>query len=181
MLDDSVPFLLRAGQKSGHVFKGDQRNIERVAETHEPRAFHRGVDVQNTREKRGLIGDDAHRLPTQPRESHHDIFCKMLVDLEEIIVIGDGVNHVLDVIRLHRIGGNDANRARRRRASIGSEVGRRGGSSRLLSGRKLISSRIMARHSASSRRDEMGDAAGGVVRHGAAQVLLWKHLRASPS
>ena len=29
--------------------------------------------------------------------------------------------------------------------------------------------------------DEMGDAAGGVVRHRAAEIVLWKRLRASPS
>ena len=31
-------------------------------------------------------------------------FAKCLMDLEEIFVIGDGVNHVLNVIRLHGIG-----------------------------------------------------------------------------
>ena len=90
MLDDAVPFLLRAGQKSGHVFQGDQRNIESVAEAHEPGAFYRRVDVQHARKHRGLIRDDAHRLAAQPRESDHDIFCEMLVHLEEIVVIGNG-------------------------------------------------------------------------------------------
>ena len=31
----------------------------------------------------------------------------MLVHLEEIAVVDDGVNHILDVVRLHGIGGNE--------------------------------------------------------------------------
>ena len=62
-----------------------------------------------------LIRDDAHGLPTEPREPHDDIFREMFVDLEEIFVVGDGLDHVLDVVRLHRVGGNHANRARRPR------------------------------------------------------------------
>ena len=38
--DDAAKLLLRAGQKSRDVLERDQRNIERVAETHEARAFH---------------------------------------------------------------------------------------------------------------------------------------------
>ncbi len=41
MPDDAAEFLLGAGEESRNVFKRDQRDIERIAETHEPRAFHR--------------------------------------------------------------------------------------------------------------------------------------------
>ena len=95
------------GKNPGTSSKRDQRNIERVAEAHEPRAFHRGVDVQHAGQNRGLIGHDAHGLAAEPRETHDDIFREMLVDLEEIVVVGDGVNHVLDVVGLHGIGGNE--------------------------------------------------------------------------
>ena len=37
--DDAAEFLLRAGKETGNVFEGDQRNIERIAEAHEARAF----------------------------------------------------------------------------------------------------------------------------------------------
>ena len=36
--DDAAVLLLRAGQKAGHVFEGDQRNVEAVAEADEARA-----------------------------------------------------------------------------------------------------------------------------------------------
>ena len=39
--DDAAELLLRAGKKAGYVLKRDQRDVERIAETHEPRSLHR--------------------------------------------------------------------------------------------------------------------------------------------
>ena len=36
VLDEAAIFLLGAGQEAGHIDKGDNRNVEGVAETHEP-------------------------------------------------------------------------------------------------------------------------------------------------
>src|SRR5205823_5737654 len=73
MADDAAVFLLRAGQESGYVFKGDEWDVERVAEAHEARALHAGVDVEDTRQERGLVGDDADRASIHSRESDHDV------------------------------------------------------------------------------------------------------------
>ena len=171
MLDDAVPFLLRAGQKSGHILKRDERNIERVAKAHEARALHRRVDIQHARQHRGLIGDDAHGLAVEPREADDHIFREMLLHLEEIIVVGDGVDHVLDVVRLHGIG-----RHHRIERGVGAIDGIGSGAARRV---VQIVERKKAQQFANHgqafgvvARDEMGDAAGGVVGHGAAQVLL---------
>ena len=51
-------------------------------------------------------------------------------------------------------------------------VARRGGSSRLFDGRKLSSSRIIAQAFGVVVRHEVGHAAGRVVRHRAAQLVL---------
>ena len=40
-------FLVRAGKKSGHVFKRQDGNVESVAEAHEAGRLHAGGDVQH--------------------------------------------------------------------------------------------------------------------------------------
>ena len=106
VLDDSAVLLLRAGQKAGDVFEGDQRNVEAVAEAHEARAFDRGVDVERAGQHRGLIGDDADGLAVEARESDDDVLRVVLVDLEEIAVVDDRVNDVLHVVGHVRLVGN---------------------------------------------------------------------------
>src|SRR2546429_5327943 len=100
MLDDAAKFLLRPGKKSGNVLERDQRNIECVAEAHKTRALYRSIDVQHAGEKCRLISDNTHGAPVEPGKSHDEIFGKMFVDFEQISVIHNGMNRVLDVVRL---------------------------------------------------------------------------------
>src|SRR2546427_651957 len=106
VLDDSAELLLRAGKKSGHIFKGDERNVERVAEAHKARALHRSIDVQTPGEHGGLIGHDAHGTAVEARKSHDNVFGEVFVDFEEIVVVHHGVNGVLDVVGLHGVFGD---------------------------------------------------------------------------
>ncbi len=62
MADDAAVFLIDAGQKAGHIFKRDERDVEAIAKAHEARRFDRCVDIQHTGEKRRLIGDNADRV-----------------------------------------------------------------------------------------------------------------------
>src|SRR6266478_10211029 len=98
MLDDPAPLLLRTRQKSRHVLKRNERNIERIAESHEARSLHRSIDVQHPREERGLVGDDSDGPSIKPRKAYNEILREVLVDLEKIIVVGYGLNHVLHVV-----------------------------------------------------------------------------------
>src|SRR5262249_45777876 len=59
VFDDATVFLRNAGQKAGHVFERDERNIEAVAETNKARAFDRAVDIENSGQKSRLVGYDA--------------------------------------------------------------------------------------------------------------------------
>src|SRR5208283_1668854 len=97
--DDASELLLRAGQKSRNVFEGDERDVEAIAEAHEARALDAGADVEHARQKRGLIGNDADRLSVQPSEADDDVLGVMLLYLEEVAVVNDGVDHVLNVVR----------------------------------------------------------------------------------
>src|SRR6202041_2539721 len=103
MLDDAAKLLLRAGQKSGHVLERDERDVKRVAETNEARALHRRIDIEHACKKCRLIGDDPDGAAIEPRESHHEILRKVLMNLEEFALIDDFVNRILHVIGLLRI------------------------------------------------------------------------------
>src|SRR5882762_5816294 len=87
MLDDAAEFLLRTGKEAGHVFEGDERDVEGVAEAHEARAFDGSVDVEDTSEKGRLIGDDADGAAIETSKTNYDIFGEMFVDFEEVRVV----------------------------------------------------------------------------------------------
>src|SRR5216683_7716981 len=95
----------------------------------------------------------------------------MFVDFEEVGVVNDGVNGVLDVVGLLRIVGYE--RIERIVAAIDGVGG--GAARRVIDvvGRKKAEQ--LANHGQAVGvigRDEMRDAAGGVVGHGAAEFLL---------
>ena len=107
MLDDAAILLLRARQESRDIFKRDQRDIKRVAETHEARAFDRSIDIERTRQHRRLVGHHAHAASIQAGKADQNIFRVMLVDFKEIAVIHDCAQHVFHVVRLVRFGGDN--------------------------------------------------------------------------
>ena len=145
------PYSCRVpGQKAGHVLERDERNVEGVAEAHEPRAFHRRVDVERAGEVRRLVRDDADAAAAETREPDDDVPREVLVHLEELAVVDDRVHEVVHVVRLVRRLRHEACRAPRPRDRRGSTCRRRGGSSTLLPGRYDSSSRISRRHSRSS-------------------------------
>src|SRR5712664_4832483 len=95
----------------------------------------------------------------------------MFVDFEEIGVVDDGVNGVLDVVGFLRIVGDK--RVKRFVAAVGG-IGR-GAARRVVDivGRKKTEQ--LANHGQAVGvigRDEVRNAAGGVVGHGAAELLL---------
>ncbi len=175
MLDDAAKFLLRAGEKTGHVFKREQRNVEGIAKTHEARAFHGSVDVENSGEECGLVANDADGAAIEPREANNQIFCVVFVNLEEIIVIHDGMNRVFDVVGLLRV---------RRNKRVESFVAARGqigsGASRRILEIVLKIVRGQKTHQLTNHgqaigvvaRDEVSDTAFFVVGRRAAEFLL---------
>src|SRR5688500_5245276 len=84
---DPVMFLPDARQKARDILESNQRNIEAVAKTHESGGFYGGIDVQNTRKKSGLVGNDPDRISSQPGKTNHDVRREMLLYFEEISLI----------------------------------------------------------------------------------------------
>src|SRR6185437_2752940 len=97
-----------ARQKSGNVFKRDQRDVEAIAKAHETRTLHRRIDIESACQIRRLVGDNADGAAIHAGKSDDDVFGVVLLDFEEVAVVNDGANRVLDVvgqIRLRRNNG----------------------------------------------------------------------------
>src|SRR5439155_18218888 len=107
VLDYAAILLVGTREKSGHIFEGDERNVESIAEAHKARSLERGIDIEHARQKRGLVGDDAYGPSIEPRESDDDVFRVVLVDFEEVAIVHHRVDYVLHVVRLIGFGGNN--------------------------------------------------------------------------
>ena len=51
--DDAAVLLLHTGKEAGNIVKGDQRNVEAVAEADKARALDRGADIEHSGEEVG--------------------------------------------------------------------------------------------------------------------------------
>ena len=100
MTNNAAMLLLNPGHKSRHIFKRNQRNIERIAETHESRTLHAGVDVQHSGEKRRLIRHHPNRPPGHASKPNHNVPRKVLLHLEEISIVHHARDHIDHVVRL---------------------------------------------------------------------------------
>ena len=104
MADDAVPLLVGARQEAGHVLEDDQRDPERVAEAHEPRALDGGVDVEHARQHGRLVRHDPDALAAEAGEADHDVGGEVRVDLEERAPVHHAPDDLVDVVRLVRVG-----------------------------------------------------------------------------
>ncbi len=105
--DDAAILLTSTRKESRNVDERDDRNIESVAEPHEPRGFARGVDVQHARHILGLVGNDTNGLSVETGKAGDDVLCKRLVGLEEVAVVDHRANHLIHVVGLVGAVGHD--------------------------------------------------------------------------
>ena len=74
--------------------------VERVAEVDKARGLVGGVVVEDAAELLGLVGDDSCRAPAEPREAGDDRLGPLTLDVEELAVVDDPLDHLVHVIRL---------------------------------------------------------------------------------
>ena len=126
---------------------------------------------RHSRQKSGLVRDDAHGASVEPREADDKILREVLVHFEESAIVRDGMDYVLHVVRLLRVFGDHGVQAGV--LAVG-RVGR-GAPRRVFEiVRREIADQFPDHGEAFGivPRDEMRDAAFGVVRHGAAEFVL---------
>ena len=98
--DDAAVLLPGTRQEAWHVLEGEQRNIERVAEPHEPRRLDRRVDVERPGQMLRLIGHHADAAAGQPQEADDDVPGKLPVHLQKPPVVCHRLHEIEHVVRL---------------------------------------------------------------------------------
>ena len=85
--DDPPVLLANTRQEPWDILEDDQRDVEGVAKTYEPRPLYRGVDIQDSCEDRGLIGNDPDRMTPEVSKANDEILSENLVNFVELPVI----------------------------------------------------------------------------------------------
>src|SRR5690606_2492998 len=98
--DDPLPLLPGAGQESGNVHKGQNRNVEGVARAHEAGRLLRRRDVEAAGEVQGLIRHHADRTPLDATEADHDVLRVEGVNLKELPIVDYVLDHAVHVVGL---------------------------------------------------------------------------------
>src|SRR3989337_3047357 len=98
MFDQPTIFRRGAGQKAWNVDEGDDRNRKTVAEAYEPRRLAAGVRIEHACQHHRLVGDEADGAALDTAEAGDDVFRKILLDLEEVTLVGNFKDQLLDVV-----------------------------------------------------------------------------------
>src|SRR6185437_7511444 len=105
--DDAAVFLLDAWQEARNVLKGDDGDVEAVAEADEARALIRRVDVEHASQHGRLLRDDADRTAIHAGEADDDVARPLRMNLEKAATVDHRLDDQLHVIRLIGVVGND--------------------------------------------------------------------------
>ena len=103
----AAKLLLGAGKEAGHVHQSHDGDVESVAEAHETGTLAAGVDVQHTGQHLGLVGHDTYADAAHMGEAHDDIAGIILMNLEELAVVHNGVDDLVHIVRLVGAVGNN--------------------------------------------------------------------------
>ena len=158
--------------KPGHVVQEHERDVERVAQPHEPRGLVGRVHVERAAEHHRLVRDDADRLTADACQTRDEVLRPLRLHPEHVAVVDDRVHDFAHVVRAPGRGRHDVvqllgppvDGIGRRRAPADA----RG----CAAGRTTGTSRTTRRHSSSSADLEIGDARDLGVHRGAAHLLL---------
>jgi len=115
--------LLDTGEEAWDIDKGDQGDIEGVAEPNPAGTLDGGVDVKDTRGVVGLVGNKGDGAAIHAAKADHHVGGKLGHNLKEFLVVHHLGDHVLDVVRLVGIVGHQSVEGGGDTSSINSKVG----------------------------------------------------------
>src|SRR5439155_311390 len=98
MPDDAALFDVGADHEAGHVSEEKQRDLKRIAKPDEARPLVRGIVEEDTPLLHRLVGDDADRLPVEPREPDQQLLGEQLFDLQPAAFVDDRVDDLAHVV-----------------------------------------------------------------------------------
>src|SRR5579862_2595698 len=104
--NDSAEFLIDSRQEAGRIDERKQRNVECVAEAHEPCHLVGGINIEHSREDGGLASDDAQGAALNSTESDNDIGRIAGLNFKKVAVIHQMLDHLPNVVGNFGVGGN---------------------------------------------------------------------------
>mmetsp|Transcript_7896 Transcript_7896/g.14370 ORF Transcript_7896/g.14370 Transcript_7896/m.14370 type:complete len:222 (-) Transcript_7896:566-1231(-) len=96
--NDSTIFLIGARKETRHVDKGDERNVESVAESYESSSLVGSFNIKAACEGQRVVSNDSNRASFHTSKGSNDILSHVRLDFKEIAVIDDATNNILHVI-----------------------------------------------------------------------------------
>ena len=91
-------YLGSTRKEAGNVDKGNEGNIEGIAEANKATGLDGGVDVEAAGGDLGLVGDDADGAAVHARHADHDVLGVIWLDLPELAIVNQWVDNVLHVV-----------------------------------------------------------------------------------
>ena len=107
MPDDSVVLLSYSREKSGHVYKRDNRDVEAIAEADKSCGLCGGVDIQASSKHLRLVGHHSNAAPVEPGKTDDDVLCEMFLHFEKGSRIDNRLKHFQHVVRFVWMLGDD--------------------------------------------------------------------------
>ena len=99
-LAKAAVFLVGPRHETWDVDEGDYGDVETVASPHEPGALFRRVDVQDSRQYLGLVGDHADDLASDAAKTADEVERPQGVVLEQLAAVEDRAEQLLHVVGL---------------------------------------------------------------------------------
>ncbi len=104
MADNSTVLLLYTRQEARYIHKGQDGNVEAVAETDMAGNLVGNVNVQTSCQDPWLVGNNTDCLAVDPSKANDTVCGVILVNLKEGSSIDDSVNDVTNIISFVCIG-----------------------------------------------------------------------------
>ena len=112
MANNAAVFLIDTRKEARNVDEGNQRNIERIAGTHETCALLCRLDIEDASKNHRLIANDADGFAVEASETTHDGTGPTREVLEEITIVDNRRDDLLHVIRNIGTGRHDVDEFR---------------------------------------------------------------------
>ena len=108
MANDATPFLIGTRQETRNVLKGEDGDVEGVAEAHKSCGFVAGINVKTTGKHLWLVGDNTDGMTTKVAKANHDVLCPVSLNFHETAVVQHLGDDIEDIVRFGRVFRDDA-------------------------------------------------------------------------
>ena len=108
MANDATPFLIGTRQETRNVLKGEDGDVEGVAEAHKSCGFVARINVKTTGKHLWLVGDNTDGVTTKVAKANHDVLGPISLNFHETAVVQHLGDDIEDIVGFGRVFRDDA-------------------------------------------------------------------------